>query len=74
MQFMNFSFANLAKNLDKDRPIITHHFAKYTSEQIDLVCRKGVYLYEYINFHECFKETELPLIYEFHSIFGENIT
>jgi hypothetical protein len=73
MQFMNSSLANLEKNLGKDRPITMHHFAKYTSE-IDLVCKKGVYPYEYINSHEHFKETELPPIHEFHSILGEKIT
>ena len=39
-----------------------------TPEQIALVsvCRKGVYLYEYIDLFDRFKETELPPIHEFH--------
>jgi hypothetical protein len=74
MQFMNSSLANLAKNLDTDRPITKYHFTEYTSEQIDLVCRKGVYPYEYINSHKRFKETEFSPIYKFHSILGGKIT
>ncbi|CAI2193848.1 17545_t:CDS:2, partial [Funneliformis geosporum] len=36
-------------------------------EQLALVYRKGVYPYDYINFHDRFQETELPPIYEFNS-------
>ncbi|CAI2198791.1 1259_t:CDS:2, partial [Funneliformis geosporum] len=35
--------------------------------------RKGIFPYEYIDSHDRFKETELPLIHEFHSVLGADI-
>src|ERR1043166_2689365 len=66
MQFMNSSLANLAKNLGGDMPITKRHFANLSSKQIDLITRKGVYPYEYIDSHDRFKETKLPPIHEFY--------
>ncbi|CAI2185379.1 11281_t:CDS:2, partial [Funneliformis geosporum] len=37
----------------------------------NLVGRKRVYSYEYINSHDRFKETKLPLIHEFHGILSD---
>ncbi|GBB92490.1 hypothetical protein RclHR1_20120001 [Rhizophagus clarus] len=73
MQFMNSSLANLTKNLGDDHPITTEYFKKqgYTTEQISLAYCKGVILHEYITSHDQFKETELPPIQEFHSVFGD---
>jgi len=67
MQFMNNSLANLTKNLGNNYPITSQHFKDYSSDQISLASRKGVYPYDYINSQERFKETELPPIHEFHS-------
>src|SRR5271154_75786 len=66
---MSTSLANLTKNLVGNHPITSQHFKKlgYTDEQIALVFRKGVYPYDYIDSHERFLETELPLFHEFHT-------
>ncbi|CAI2182625.1 6890_t:CDS:2 [Funneliformis geosporum] len=72
MQFMNSSLASLTKNLGNKHPIMTEYLKKqsYFSEQISLAYHKGIFPHEYIDSHDRFKETELPLINEFHSIFG----
>ncbi|CAI2199566.1 13475_t:CDS:1, partial [Funneliformis geosporum] len=36
--------------------------------------RKGIFPYEYIDSHDRFKEIELPLIHEFHSVLGGKIS
>ncbi|GES78602.1 hypothetical protein GLOIN_2v1779223 [Rhizophagus clarus] len=55
---------------------MTKHFKElgYTDEQLDLVYRKGVYPYDYIDSHDRFLETELPLYHEFHSTLKGKIT
>ena len=65
-QFMNASLVNLTKNLGDNHPITSQHFKNFSPEQISLICRKGVYPYEYIDSHNRFKKTELPPIQEFH--------
>ncbi|GBB99512.1 hypothetical protein RclHR1_35430001, partial [Rhizophagus clarus] len=67
MQFMNNSLANLTKNLGDDHPITSQHFKDFTSGQISLATRKGIYPYDYIDSQDRFLETELPPIHEFHS-------
>ncbi|CAI2194784.1 14971_t:CDS:1, partial [Funneliformis geosporum] len=64
--------ASLTKNLGDNYPIITEYFKKqgYSSEQFSLAYRKGIFPYEYIDSHDRFKEIELPLIHEFHSVLG----
>ncbi|CAB5385537.1 unnamed protein product [Rhizophagus irregularis] len=74
MQFMASSLANLAKNLGTDKPLTKRHFKNFSSEHIDLITRKGVYPYEYIDSHDRFKETELPSIHDFYSTLGGKIT
>ncbi|GBC54019.2 hypothetical protein GLOIN_2v1820840 [Rhizophagus irregularis DAOM 181602=DAOM 197198] len=74
MQFMASSLANLAKNLGTDKPLTKRHFKNFSSEHIDLITRKGVYPYKYIDSHDRFKETELPSIHDFHSTLGGKIT
>ena len=76
MQFMNSSLASLTKNLGDNHPITTKHFKElgYTDEQLDLVYRKGVYPYDYIDSHDRFLETELPLYHEFHTTLKGKIT
>src|SRR5271154_6453071 len=66
---MSTSLANLTKNLVGNHPITSQHFKKlgYTDEQIALVFRKGVYPYDYIDSHDRFLETDLPLFHEFHT-------
>jgi hypothetical protein len=73
---MNTSLANLAKNLGNDKPITSKYFKDkgFTPEQISLLCRKGVYPYEYIDSQDRFLETELPPIHEFHGILSGKIT
>ncbi|CAG8632536.1 28_t:CDS:2, partial [Paraglomus occultum] len=41
-------------------------YKNLSPKQIALVCRKGVYPYEYIDSHDRFSETELPPFHEFH--------
>lgn len=74
MQFMDSSLANLAKNLGADKPLIKWHFKNFSPEHIDLITRKGVYPYEYIDSHDRFKKTELPSIHNFYSTFEGKIT
>ena len=74
MQFMASSLANLAKNLGTNKPLTKRHFKNFSPEHIDLITRKGVYPYEYIDSHDRFKETELPSIHDFHSTLGGKIT
>ncbi|CAI2187501.1 8233_t:CDS:2, partial [Funneliformis geosporum] len=73
---MNSSLASLTNNLGDNHPITTEYFKKqgYSSEQISLAYCKGIFLHEYIDSHDRFKETELPLIYEFHSVLGGKIS
>ena len=54
MQFMNNSLANLTKNLGTNHPITSQHFRDYSSDQISLASRKGVYPYEYIDSQDRF--------------------
>ncbi|CAI2194905.1 17567_t:CDS:1, partial [Funneliformis geosporum] len=67
---MASSLAFLTKNLADNHPITTEYFKKqgYSSEQNSLTYHKTIFSHEYIDFHDRFKETELPLIHEFHSI------
>ncbi|CAG8727741.1 20154_t:CDS:10, partial [Cetraspora pellucida] len=67
IKFMNSSLASLTKNLGDNHPITSKHFKKlgYTKDQLDLVYRKGVYPYDYIDSQDRFLETELPPIHEF---------
>ena len=66
MQFMNNSLANLTKNLGDNHPVTSQYFKDFSSDQISLVFRKGIYPYEYIDSYDRFKETELPPIHEFY--------
>src|SRR6185369_7071584 len=51
----------------KNHKITMQIYKNYTQEQIALLCRKGVYPYEYINSFDRFLETELPSIEKFYS-------
>src|SRR5215216_3702183 len=76
MQFINSSLASLTKNLGDNHLITSQYFKKlsYIEEQLALVYHKGVYPYDYIDFHDRFQETELPPIHEFYSILKGKIS
>ena len=63
-KFMASSLADLVKNLEpKDCNILYENFGN----NLNLVLRKGVYPYDYMNDLEKFKETKLPPIEDFYS-------
>ena len=72
-QFMSSSLDSLVKNLPEDS-------FKYTSEvfqdeQLNLMKRKGIYPYDYMDSFEKFNVNKLPLKEEFYSILNdENIS
>ncbi|CAJ0841305.1 19684_t:CDS:2 [Entrophospora sp. SA101] len=51
----------------ENHKITVKHYKNYTQEQIAMLCRKGIYPYEYIDSFERFLETELPPIEKFNS-------
>ena len=57
LKFMNSSLANLVGNLGKDE---LRHLKRFFPDDVDLLSRKGVYPYEYMNSFEKFVEDELP--------------
>mgnify|MGYP003502801719 FL=1 len=56
-QHLNTSLGKLVEGLSKDKFIIT---PRHITEHADLVARKGVYPYDYMNSFNKFDETELP--------------
>ena len=74
------SFRFMASSLDKlasyltDLPILTKQFQKdsYTSHQIQLLQRKGVFPYEYISSFDKLKETQLPTHEDFFSSLNDS--
>ena len=65
-KFMSSSLDSLTKNLDS-RGKKLFGFEDYSELQYDLLNRKGVYPYEYVNFWDRFNETQLPPIDAFYS-------
>ena len=65
-KFMSSSLDSLTKNL-VSRGKKLFGFEDYSELQYDLLTRKGVYLYEYINSWDRFEETQLPPISAFYS-------
>ena len=63
---MSSSLDSLTKNLVRGRKKL-FGFEDYSELQYDLLTRKGVYPYEYINSWERFNETQLPPIDAFYS-------
>ena len=58
MQYMNSSYYKFVKNLsDEDFEYLVEEF---DSENLELLKRKGDYLYEHINSFERFNEEKLP--------------
>ena len=65
-QFMSSSLDSLTKNLVRGGKKL-FGFEDYSELQYDLLTRKGVYPYEYVNFWDRFNETQLPPIDAFYS-------
>ena len=72
-QFMSSSLDKLASNLPKDDIIYTSEAFK--GERLDLLSKKGVYPYDFMNSFEKFNNRELPTKDQFYSILNdEHIT
>ena len=65
-KFMSSSLDSLTKNLVRGGKKL-FGFEDYSELQYDLLTRKGVYPYEYINSWDRFEETQLPPISAFYS-------
>ena len=65
-KFMSSSLDSLTKNL-VSRGKRLFGFEDYSELQYDLLTRKGVYPYEYVNSWDRFEETQLPPISAFYS-------
>ena len=65
-KFMSSSLDSLTKNLVRGGKIL-FGFEDYFELQYDLLMRKGVYPYEYVNSWDRFNETQLPPIDAFYS-------
>ena len=67
-QFMSSSLDKLSNNLTKDKFIYTDlEFKVYTPTELELLKKKGVYPYSYMNSFNRFDETELPPIKKFRN-------
>ena len=72
-QFMNRSLSDLADDLPKDS--FYHTKKEFGTENLELITRKGVYPYDYMDDFNKFKEEELPSIENFYSkLIGEDIS
>ena len=69
-QFMSSSLDNLIKNL----PVEAFKYTKneFEKEQLNLMKRKGVYPYDYMDSFDRFNETKLPSKHDFYSILNKN--
>ena len=65
-KFMSSSLDSLTKNLVRGGKKL-FGFEDYSELQYDLLTRKGVYPYEYVNCWDRFNETQLPPIDGFYS-------
>ena len=65
-KFMSSSLDSLTRNLVRGGKKL-FGFQDYSELQYDLLTRKGVYPYEYINSWDRFNETQLPLVDAFYS-------
>ena len=75
-QFMSSSLEKLVDNLAKERPTQFHHMTEYFgTEKIDLLLRKQIYPYEYLDSECKFTEEQPPPIEAFYSsLSGEDIS
>ena len=67
---MQSSLENLVKNLSKNQ--CKNMAKRFDEDQLDILLRKWVYPYEYMNCFETFKETKLPQMNEFYSRLKES--
>ncbi len=69
LQFLNVSLERLAANLIKaGRENFVHLLSEFpVNDNVDLLLRKGVYPYEYMDSWERFTEAELPPVEAFYS-------
>lgn len=66
IKFMSSSLDNLVKNLKRDQ--FVHSSTKhYLNEQLDLLLRKGVYPYDYMDNIDKFHEASLPTKEKFYN-------
>ena len=65
LRFMSSSLGNLVNNLEKKDCNNMKYF--YEGEQLDLLLRKGVYPYDYMNSIKKLKDKKLPPIGDFYS-------
>lgn len=65
LKFINTSLASSVENLQRSDFIET--MKSFQPNDLDLITRKGVYPYEYMNSFEKFNDTELPPIDAFYS-------
>ena len=73
-QFMSSSLEKLVDNLAKEGPTKFHHMTEYFgTEKIDLLLRKQVYPYEYLDSECKFTEEQLPPKEAFHSSLSGSI-
>ena len=66
IKFMSSSLDSLVNNLAKGGNQF-FGFETYNDRQRELLIRKGIYPYEYMDSWDKFKETSLPSIEKFHS-------
>jgi hypothetical protein len=73
-QFMSSSLEKLVDNLAKEGPTKFHHMTEYFgTEKIDLLLRKQVYPYEYLDSECKFTEEQHPPKEAFHSSLSGSI-
>ena len=68
-QFMGSSLDKLVNNMKKDNLIYTSEAFK--GKKLDLMSKKGVYPYDFMDSFEKFKQTELPAKEHFYSILND---
>ena len=66
-QFMGTSLAKLADNLPEDKFIYTREYF-HDEEKFQLMKKKGVYPYDYMNSFEKFDDTQLPKREDFYNL------
>jgi len=76
LQFLSASLSSLVDNLCQDgdmskfkntRTFIEHKYSKSIDIKLNLLTRKGIYPYEYMNCFDKFEDTTLPNIDQFYS-------
>ena len=66
LRFMNSSLDKLAKDVEELK-IVKEGFPGVESEKFKLLCRKGIYPYEYIDSRDKLKERQLPPREQFYN-------